>query len=82
MMVNPAMMKNSSSGGMMGGGGMTGGIGMMGNSSGSGDSQMGNQLGGGLTLSDVHVNDNIQLLGYQDITTGDFVVTYILVWLY
>lgn len=71
MMVNPGM----TNGGMMGGG-------MMGNSSGSGNSQMSHNLGGSLTLADVEVNDNIQLLGYQDTTTGNFVITWILVWLY
>ncbi|MFZ0929060.1 MAG: hypothetical protein WAN11_10695 [Syntrophobacteraceae bacterium] len=81
MMVNPTyMMSNSSSGG----GGMMGGSGMMsgGTSGGTISGSMGNSLGGSLTLADVKDGDNVQLLGYQDTTTGNFVVTLILVWLY
>ncbi len=48
---------------------------------GAGNTQMGHNLGGKLTLDDVQVKDNIQLMGYQDIN-GNFVVTWILVWLY
>ncbi len=72
-----------SSSGTGGGGGMMGGGMMGGGTTGSGNvGPMGNNVAGTLTLADVQVNDNIQLMGYQDTTTGDFVVTWVLVWLY
>jgi len=47
-----------------------------------GPGQAGYGVEGKLTISDVQLRDNIQFMGYKDPTTGNLIVTWVLVWLY